>query len=61
MVKEVLDRVKKNEGSLEDIFFSLGQSKNVKVLVEIFKKLYPDVVKGDFNGEVKITWQSKKS
>ena len=39
---EIIKRIGTGKESLEDIFFALGFKEEVKVLVEVFKKLYPD-------------------
>ena len=43
----VLAKIAGGKASLEDIFFALGHKEDTKVLVEIFKKIYPDISKTD--------------
>ena len=40
---QILRRVQNGDGSLEDVFFAMGFKEDVKILVEIFKKIYPDL------------------
>lgn len=42
-VSDLREKIKSGEPvSLEDIFFAMAAGKNPKVLIEIFKKIYPD-------------------
>ena len=42
LADQVLKKIGEGKASLEDIFFALGHKEDVKILVEIFKKIYPD-------------------
>lgn len=57
----IIKRMGSGKESLEDVFFALGYKENPKVLVEIFKKLHPDLVKTDITSggqPLQITFDS---
>ena len=57
--KALLARVKAGKGSLEDIFFALAHGKDIRVLLTVFKKLYPDLHKlqGDKDNPLEVIHQ----
>jgi hypothetical protein len=61
LTQEDVQQILSGKYSIKDIWMAKAHGGNDRLIQQIIQKLFPDQLKGDFIGDVKVSWQSKKS